>query len=266
MTVHVPAQWLPEPELLDSLDTAALAVGTDGTVRHANLVATTAYAGPGNNLVGRPLTGLFAEGDREALEAVLAQVLSGDAWQGRVELPRGDGSTHDAEVSCTPLRDLDGVKGVLCVIIDFSPEGQRLRDARLLGGRLAMLARVTGELVRAEDLDAVSRIITSHSADAVGATIASLVLREGEDRLRLIALRGGEEGEAEQWASFPIDARTPAGDVVRTGTPVLITARPVRRALSRHAPARRAVGALPPAQRGEPDHRRDRSLLPRECG
>ena len=38
MTVHVPAQWLPEPELLDSLDTAALAVGTDGTVRHANLV------------------------------------------------------------------------------------------------------------------------------------------------------------------------------------------------------------------------------------
>ena len=30
VTVHVPAQWLPEPELLDSLDTAALAVGTDG--------------------------------------------------------------------------------------------------------------------------------------------------------------------------------------------------------------------------------------------
>ena len=71
MTVHVPAQWLPEPELLDSLDTAALAVGTDGTVRHANLVATTAYAGPGSTLVGRPLTGLFAEGDREALDAVL---------------------------------------------------------------------------------------------------------------------------------------------------------------------------------------------------
>ena len=223
MTVHVPAQWLPEPELLDSLDTAALAIGTDGLIRHANLVATTAYAGPGNTLVGRPLTGLFAEGDREALEAVLAQVLSGDAWQGRVELPRGDGSTHDAEVSCTPLRDLDGVKGVLCVIIDFSPEGQRLRDARLLGSRLAMLARVTGELVRAEDLDTLSRIITSHSADAVGATIASLLLREGEDRLRLIALRGGEEGEAEQWASFPIAARTPAGEVVRSGTPVLLT-------------------------------------------
>ena len=156
---------------------------------------------------------------------MLAQVLSGDAWQGRVELPRGDGSTHDAEVSCTPLRDLDGVKGVLCVIIDFSPEGQRLRDARLLGSRLAMLARVTGELVRAEDLDTLSRIITSHSADAVGATIASLLLREGEDRLRLIALRGGEEGEAEQWASFPIAARTPAGEVVRSGTPVLLTGR-----------------------------------------
>ena len=223
MTVHVPAEWLPEPALLDSLDTSAMAVGTDGSIRHANLAATTAYAGPGNSLVGRPLTGLFAEGDREALEAVLVQVLSGDAWQGRVELPRGDGSTHDAEVSCTPLRDLDGVRGVLCVIIDFSPEGQRLRDARLLGSRLAMLARVTGELVRAEDLDALSRIITSHSADAVGATIASLLLREGEDRLRLIALRGGAEGEAEQWASFPVAAPTPAGDVVRSGTPVLVT-------------------------------------------
>ena len=223
MTVHVPAQWLPEPALLDGLDTAALAVGTDGKVRHANLVATTAYAGPGGTLVGLPLTDLFAEGDREALDAVLVQVLAGDAWQGRVELPRGDGSTHDAEVSCTPLRDLDGVKGVLCVIIDFSPEGQRLRDARLLGSRLAMLARVTGELVRAEDLDALSQIITSHSADAVGATIASLLLCEGEDRLRLIALRGGAEGEAEQWASFPVSAPTLAGDVVRSGTPILIT-------------------------------------------
>ena len=223
MTVHVPAQWLPEPELLDGLDTAALAVGTDGTVRHANRAATTAYAVPGGALVGLPLTDLFAEGDREALDAVLHQVLAGDPWQGRVELPRADGSTHDAEVSCTPLRDLEGVQGVLCVIIDFSPEGQRLRDARLLGGRLAMLARVTGELVRAEDLDALSRIITSHSADAVGATIASLVLREGEERLRLVALRGGEEGEAEQWASFPIDASTPAGEVARTGQPLLLT-------------------------------------------
>ena len=222
MTVHVPARWLPEPELLDSLDTAALAVGTDGSIRHANLAAVRAYAAPGATLVGRPLTDLFAGGDREALAAVLVQVLAGEAWQGRVELPRVDGSTHDAEVSCTPLRDLDGVQGVLCVIIDFSPEGQRLRDARLLGSRLAMLARVTGELVRAEDLDTLSRIITSHSADAVGATIASLLLREGEDRLRLIALRGGDEGEAEQWASFPVDSPTLAGDVVRSGTPVLI--------------------------------------------
>ena len=81
MTVHVPAQWLPEPELLDSLDTAALAVGTDGKVRHANLVATTAYAGPGSTLVGRPLTGLFAEGDRDALEAVLPR--SSPATPGR---------------------------------------------------------------------------------------------------------------------------------------------------------------------------------------
>ncbi len=223
MTVHLPAQWLPEPQLLDSLDTAALAVGTDGTVRHANAAAVTAYAGPAAELAGRPLTDLFAEGDRDALDAVLNQVFAGDPWQGRVELPRADGSTHDAEVSCTPLRDLEGVQGVLCVIIDFSPEGQRLRDARLLGGRLAMLARVTGELVRAEDLDAVSRIVTSHSADAVGATIASLLLRDGDDRLRMVALRGGEEGDAERWASFPVDAPTPAGDVIRTGEPVLIT-------------------------------------------
>ena len=52
MTVHLPAQWLPEPQLLDSLDTAALAVGTDGTVRHANTAATAAYAGPADELVG----------------------------------------------------------------------------------------------------------------------------------------------------------------------------------------------------------------------
>ena len=182
------------------------------------------------------------------------QVLSGDAWQGRVELPRGDGSTHDAEVSCTPLRDLDGVKGVLCVIIDFSPEGQRLRDARLLGSRLAMLARVTGELVRAEDLDALSRIITSHSADAVGATIASLLLREGEDRLRLIALRGGERGRGRAVGELPRRGTDPGGRRRALRHPGADHRQGRHRgALPGHAAPRRAVGAVPAAQRREPD-------------
>ena len=150
------------------------------------------------------------------------------------------------------------------MIIDFSPEGQRLRDARLLGSRLAMLARVTGELVRAEDLDALSRIITSHSADAVGATIASLLLREGEDRLRLIALRGGEEGEAEQWASFPVAAPTLAGDVVRSGTPVLITGKAAieeRYPDMRHR-GERSVLCLP-LNVASRTHRRHRAVVPR---
>jgi serine phosphatase RsbU (regulator of sigma subunit) len=82
--------------------------------------------------------------------------------------------------------------------------------------RLTRLARVTNELTTADTLDAVTKIVTSHMADAVGATIAGLALREA-DGIRLVALRGLSVDEAHRWEFIPMEQRTPPTDVMRTG-------------------------------------------------
>jgi len=108
-------------------------------------------------------------------------------------------------------------------VLPDSPSEGGSRAARHLGDRLTRLARVTAELVTADTVEAVTKIVITHSADAVGATMASLTLRDGTETLRLVGLRGGDEGDAEQWASFPLDSRTPVSDVVRTGQRLVLT-------------------------------------------
>ena len=81
---------------------------------------------------------------------------------------------------------------------------------------LTRLARVTSELAMADTVDGVSKIVTYHIADAVGATIAALALRE-RDQVRVIALRGLGAEEAGRWEVFPLAQRTPASDAISNG-------------------------------------------------
>src|SRR6478752_5630820 len=99
-----------------------------------------------------------------------------------------------------------------------TPSGGRPADERRLGDRLTRLARVNAELVMAD-----TKIVVTHGADAVGATVASLTLREGEDRLRLAGLRGGREGDEEKWATYPLSVPTPTSDAIRSGEKVMLT-------------------------------------------
>lgn len=94
-----------------------------------------------------------------------------------------------------------------------------------LGDRLTRLARVTASLVRAEDEEAVNKIVVQQSADAAGATIASLSLRDGSDRVRLLGLRGGLEGDEERYSSYPLSLATPTTDVIRSGKRLILTGR-----------------------------------------
>jgi GAF domain-containing protein len=109
------------------------------------------------------------------------------------------------------------------VLHDPGIPGESERAARRLGASLTRLARVTAELAMADTVETVTKIVTTHTADAVGATLASLTLRESENLLRLVGLAGGREGEAQQWATFPILTRTPASDVIRSGKRLVLT-------------------------------------------
>ena len=82
-------------------------------------------------------------------------------------------------------------------------EGQRgQRMPRRVGDSLTQLARVTSELAKATTVDQVTRIVTHHMADALGATIAALALRDG-DSVRLVGIRGLSAPEASAWRTSP---------------------------------------------------------------
>ena len=222
MTTEPRGCWPAEPRLLDSFDAAALLVDVEGRVVYANGTAERLYGTPASRLVGDAmLERLFTEGEQVALSAVVGQVLEGKPWQGRLEVRHGDGSLHQAGVSCSPLWRDDAVVGLLWVL-DDSVGGGALREARRLGDRLTRLARVTSELVLADDVDTVTKIVVSHGADAAGATVASMSLREGQDQLRLAGLQGGREGEMQKWSTYPLSLRTPASEAVRTGQRIIL--------------------------------------------
>ena len=223
MTTIGPGGWPLEPRLFDALKTAVLLVEPSGQIVFANEAAGRLYGQDAGSLVGETLaTRLFGDDEREALAAVVRQVLDGQVWRGRLKVRRADGSAHRAEVTCSPI-GADPTRGLICILDDSAVQRQvSLRESLLLGDRLTRLARVTTDLVMVDTVEAVTKIVVSHGADAVGATIASLTVRDGEDRLRLVALRGGREGEEERWASYPLAAPTPTGEAVRTGERVIL--------------------------------------------
>ena len=93
----------------------------------------------------------------------------------------------------------------------------RTRVPPQVGETLTRLARVTAELSRATTVDEVTKIVTQQMGDAVGATIATLALREGEDAVRLLGSRGLGVPEADRWQVFPLTVDNTITEVIRTG-------------------------------------------------
>lgn len=87
---------------------------------------------------------------------------------------------------------------------------------------LTALAHVTAELSTATSVDEVTKIVTQQMADAVGATIAALALREGDEHVRLIGLRGLEAPEAAQWQVFPLDRPNAVTETVVHGKRIVL--------------------------------------------
>lgn len=91
--------------------------------------------------------------------------------------------------------------------------------------RLQQLARVSAELGAADTMDAVVDAAVTHAAHAIGASVSTLMLTEG-DRLVLVAGLGLRDGIQERWASFGLHDRNPASEAARTGRPVLLATVP----------------------------------------
>jgi PAS domain S-box-containing protein len=216
--------WPADPRLLDAFDAAAFVVDGGGRVVYANESAERRFGRPPAPLTGELLlTSLFRETEREQVAPLLSRVLDGQTWRGRLEVLEVDGAAHEVAVRCSPLWAQEAVAGLVCVVDDGAGT-QQVAD-RALGDRLTRLARATAELVMADSVEGIAKVIVSHGADAAGATIASLVLREDEDTVRLVDLRGGREGDEKTWATYSLDTKTPGTDAIRSGDRVVVIGR-----------------------------------------
>lgn len=211
-----------DSRLLAALPLAALEVDVDGCVLIANEQALVLLGLSLPDLRGQPVVStLFAEPEQGAAAEVLGQVLGGGQWQGELPMVGADGSPRLGSLAVTALYDDDQVSGVLLVVEEVV--GSRGRAQRL-ADRLTRLARVTAELLSADDADTVTGIVTGHMADAAGATVASLSALIDEDRLRLIGIRGGRAGVRHRWETYDV-ANTPAGDCVTSRKSLVLSGR-----------------------------------------
>ncbi len=225
MRVTLVDEWPARSGLLNALDTAALLTDAEGRVVAANDLAQRLYGRSDLALAGRQLlSALFGEREQHQMETVLRRVLEGDSWRGLMLMRQADGVSRRVELTCSPLRDAGQVFGVAVLLEEIGGQEDTALEAGRLRERLTRLARVTSELATAHTIDAVRQIVITHSADAVGATMASLSLRDPEDpdRLRLVGLTDGHVAHEKRYASYAVADQNPAAEAVRTGERIVV--------------------------------------------
>lgn len=217
--------------LLDALPHAAVLADAQGAVRGINRSARRLLGEPegeGSPLAGADLTEeLFRPADRGAFQDVLGVVLSGGSWEGELTVTPHHGVPRQASLSVRPVREgaetgAGPVTGVLVLVTDGDGLVSPATSPERLSERLTRLARVVAELVVADTMESVTRIVVEHMADAAGATVASLSLVVDEDTVALAGIRGGRTGVEQRWATYPLSVKTPATDAVRENRMLIV--------------------------------------------
>jgi hypothetical protein len=223
--------WEGDAELLDALPQAAVTVDCAGVVLHANEAAARLLSGhPGSPAAAdaaeevrrgsRLAEALFDDVTLGAFEDVLSVVRAGGSWTGDLGVTPRHGALRLTSFSVRPVRQGKRVVGALVLLAPAAPDSPVRTH---LSERLTRLARVASELVLADSVETVTKIVVEHMADAAGATVASLSLLVDDDTLQLMGVRGGREGVEQRWATYAVDDETPAGEAVREGRMVVLS-------------------------------------------
>jgi serine phosphatase RsbU (regulator of sigma subunit) len=212
-------EWRPDARLLDGLSMAAIAVDHAGRVVYANPTARSRFgSGVEEAGGGKALAMLFPTAALYA-EEVLHLVLTGGSWTGEMQMRGLNAETTSASTSWSPIYQGGHPQGALLLVEEAR---STVSHANRLTRRLQRLAGVTSELLVADGIEAVTDIVLHHMADAAGATVSSLSLLVDVETLALVGIRGGRDGVASRWATYPVRSSTPAGDALRSGRPLVV--------------------------------------------
>ena len=227
--------WRPSVGMLDDLVVAAAALDASGRVVYCNLSAEALFGVRREDLLGRAARELLVEeAERGALDEVLARVLSGVPWSGELTMRSGGRQVRELTTSWSPTYDGERTTGALLLAEDagtaLGPSlaldaEQSWGEARLQARRLSRLGKVSADLLASHSIEDVAGVVTEHLTDAAGATVGSISLLVDAETLALIAIRGGNEGVASRWATYPLSGDTPAAECVRTRRPLILEGR-----------------------------------------
>jgi GAF domain-containing protein len=107
----------------------------------------------------------------------------------------------------------------------FQAERTARAQAEDVAQRLARLQQVTAALSGAGDAAAISDIVISHAAEAVGAELTSFCLLVDDDTLEVVGSHGLGPAATLRWRRFAVSAQLPASEAVRTNAPVVVHSR-----------------------------------------
>ena len=106
----------------------------------------------------------------------------------------------------------------------LAEEVTRLSDEAAISGRLALLQKVTGELVDATTVEEMARVVVVNAAQYLGVESAEVRLLTDDGRLRSIARSGDYPPDVD--SDIHIDSDHPSAVVARTRRPLFLRALP----------------------------------------
>jgi GAF domain-containing protein len=216
--------WLPDSRLLDGLDHGAIVVGRDRRIRYANNSSLVELGMRRDSLIGSDVVeSVLAPPDGRALDATFDRVLGDDRWSGDLPVRHADGSVRSKPTTLLPVWTAGEVSGLLLVLPGLSRTAETEIAARRVAEQLTRLAKVTNELMLAENLIDVTKVVTEHAAFASGATRAALCVLNPDQTVSLLGLYGGDAQLAERYSSVPLSADLPTSECIRTGQRIVLT-------------------------------------------
>lgn len=184
-----------ERDVLQALGTPVAVIDTTRTVRWFNRAAGDAHGWVPSRDAGRPLAELIPTLGTSGVAEIAAALRAGRQWSGRALLPRADGTTYPALLTCVPLHDGTGTRvGLVATASDLtdveqverrflsgyqhSPFGWAFYD---LEGRITHCNARLGEILGVDPEAAVRRRPEdfSHPGDH-GARVPFEAMRRGE--------------------------------------------------------------------------------------
>jgi serine phosphatase RsbU (regulator of sigma subunit) len=205
-----------------ALPRPVVALDAEGRLVDLNLAAARLLDLDPDTARGRPVEQVaFLDPDRGGFREVLRLVLDGVPWNGELRLAVGTTSTR-TQLQVVPVEEDGELRGAVMVV---DAVGATDVETEHLSERLTRLAGVAAELQSTRDLENLTNVVISHMADAAGATTASLNVLVDDQTLAMVGLRGGPPGAGSRWATFLVDDSTPAGVVMGTRKPLLLSGR-----------------------------------------